>query len=328
MQHALLATLSLSLLLVPLSAQRGKPKYSWKGGLVQLEHGTPKYGKHSLDGLPPGGTWRLGRDTATVFRSEVPLLTGGRMIPPGGYRAMIQRSQDGKRYYLRLDYAGWVTGGKAEHLYFLGKLSEEKPAKKLQVRFAEQKPAKPEPTSPETGAVGQNEKKISFELGDANRRLQMTVRFGPHQLEVPFLAFAAQKGPRLRAWELSTFAIPAGLHRALSARQQPIVLGVLHPKKAQRNPGKPPFFQLIQVGEELRLVPGLHVPTAQYGFGLLEKFAASWTQTSKLSWQDAAEAAPQLRLLEAKIDRKKQLILEFVCGKQQAKAEFALPELR
>src|SRR5690606_6732183 len=56
-----------------------------------IDHGQPLWGKHTLESLPVGQQWRLGNESATCWRTAVPLIQGDVLIAPGAYRVALSR---------------------------------------------------------------------------------------------------------------------------------------------------------------------------------------------------------------------------------------------
>src|SRR5690606_15592805 len=85
------ASVLLTLLASSLCAQRGRATLQHAGLESSIDHGQPLWGKHTLESLPVGQQWRLGNESATCWRTAVPLIQGDVLIAPGAYRVALSR---------------------------------------------------------------------------------------------------------------------------------------------------------------------------------------------------------------------------------------------
>src|SRR5262245_16722941 len=73
--------------LVPAAvAQRAQAQIEWQKRQAVIDYGVVKLGKHTLDELPAGQSWRMGNNEASTLKTQVPLFVGDEQVAPGAYR--------------------------------------------------------------------------------------------------------------------------------------------------------------------------------------------------------------------------------------------------
>lgn len=227
---------------------RGKARFEWQGQELVLEHGVVPVGKHRLDELRNGETWRLGAGAITTLRTEAPLITADGVIPPGWFRAWIGRPTE-ERLALKLDGAGrWMAVG-GDDVLIDGALSfADPPGKALAVTL---RPAT-EQVDPEQVA------------------LALAVEFGAPRLTVP-LTLVGGATKKVGGAAVTWFKLPADwLEQRLElAKLTPIATVAL----AKPRKGQPATLNLLLSDTQARLVPQVEPPTADGGFGPLPELS-------------------------------------------------------
>jgi len=235
--NALPTLLALSLLPVAAFAQREAATVDFQKRKTTIEYGAVRVGKHTLEELPTGGTWRLGMNFASVWRTELPLLVGDRVLPPGAYRTNLQRIDEKTCAVFAQGSAMAYGGGGSGDVRIEGQLGTAKKAsKKLE---------------------------IDWQKGKASKLAQpatLHVQFGQHSLsgEATLLAGASA---RLGRYKLTVFAVPAEV--VASRAKHPVPVAVV-------TRGKDESWNVVLHGDEARLVPFMEAPTSSFGFGEIE----------------------------------------------------------
>ena len=290
----------------PLPAQRAKPSTAWGRRTVEIDHGKPAFGKHSLEELRPGTTWRLGNNLATVLRTQTPLLADNRIIAPGEYRVAIYRAQDGERFMLQVDHAGWAIGQDRAAIRLPATLEITEPSKRLEIKW-QKAPRDGQSVTP-----------------DPNGHMILQAQFGPNRLDVPMTLLGSTKAGKLRGWKLTAFQVPEAVLKARLGQDEPTVVGSLHPRRAPSDREAPPFFNVVVRQESIALVPALRAPVSSFGFGKLERLDTAWTTESALEWADGDDQQPFFTIPSAAL-KKRVLTLTCAWGAKTAAASLRIP---
>ncbi len=104
MKRLLIGTLGLAIFaaVAPSASAQGNPrgtsKLTLNGKAVSVEYGRPSLKGRTvqqlLEGLKPGGVWRLGADKSTTFTTATDLSFGDVKIPKGEYSLFARRDAD------------------------------------------------------------------------------------------------------------------------------------------------------------------------------------------------------------------------------------------
>lgn len=217
-----------------LCAQRGDAALEWQKRNTSIDYGAVPVGKHGIDELQAGQQWRLGMNEATTWSTEMPLLIGDRVVPPGRYRLNFTK-RELPACEVQLQGSGHALAGKGD-VTFNGKLGELKKATK------------------------------ALELSwDADRKQKVNL---PATLKIDFGAsewrgdavLLGSKEQKLGKGKLVTYSVPAKLVAGRAAQPVPIAT-------FERAKGKnPERWNLLLVGDEPRLVPWVDVPSSNRGF--------------------------------------------------------------
>lgn len=265
-------------------AQRESAKLEFQKRSTAIAYGAVRVGKHSLDSLEIGGTWRLGNNEASTWRLDMPIVASGVVLPPGEYRVnLIREAAD--RLALNLVGTRHALGADRD-LRVPGALSTNgKPSENLAIRLASA-------TKPKKGAVQLD--------------AQLAVDFGSSHWQAELALLSGEQNTKLgRGWTLEIFAVPGDLVTARGAT--PLAVGALRKKSADDK--APQAWNLILAGDEARLVPWMTAPTEQFGFAEPTAPDPEWirrgtieTPATKAEDGKAAttsEQAPPLRLVTA-----------------------------
>lgn len=297
------------------TAQRSEPTYAWQKRTIRIDHGRPPYGKHGLDELAPGTSWRLGSNNATTMDLELPLVASGRTIVPGEYRIALFRAANGTDFELQFDFASRALGRDAGALTLpAGSVTKvEKPSEELVLEFVEPEPAAPDAADRRT----QSE--------PATHDVVLRITFGPHRLDAPLTMVAVAEPIRVGRHQLLPFRLAAAHVASAQEKSEPVALAGLHPRREPSSRKEPPFFHLVLTGDELEIVPALRAPDGFFGFGELEPYAPEWTTSGSVEWLTRDQEVDRLAVTEADVSRKGELTVTFAYGSRLGTATVAIP---
>jgi len=269
-------TLIAAALLLPatLLAQRDDPTLAWEKRNTTIAYGAVPVGRHTLAELEIGGTWRLGMNEASTWSTEMPLLVGDRLLPPGEYRVNLQRL-DEKRCALVANGSGLALGGGGD-VRVEGELADaKKKTKKLELEW-------------EKGAT-----KDQPGLGAT-----IHVRFGEHAWSGETTLLGG-KTTKLGKFQLTVFTVPAKLVEG--RKTSPVPVATLSKGKAKSLEA----WNLVLNGDEAKLVPWMTAPTDSFGFGEIEPPDGERTSTGSVAAADAQVDEPiaALELVASSLDK-------------------------
>ena len=277
-------------------AQRGDASIEWQKRVIAIDYGAVAVGAHTLAELQINQPWRMGSNATTTCRAELPVLMGGRALPPGNYRlSMVRVDDDGCE--VRFEGSHHVLGSTGD-LALDGALGEaKKPSKQLEIAWQK----------------GKVEDKQHFVT-------DLSLVFGPTTWHAPakLVGGATQK---VGGYQLTVFALPAAVVAARKEAQAPI--GLL-----QRGSGKKADMWNVMLGDaEVRLVPWLELPTDNNGFGEIKAVPADQIVTGTLAAAAAADTAPERAQAEvvAATLTKGTFTLQFAVGKEVLTANVQEP---
>lgn len=258
MKRSPTSILFLGLLALPLAAQ--KATYEWQRKTTTIAYNPVPVGKHGLDELKVGDSWRLGMNEASTWTLERPIMDK-RMLPAGAFRIALRRHAEDK-LTLVLIGSGLALGG-GDDLEVEGRLQDlPKPISKLDIAFS----------------VPPTERSKS-----ANQGVNLDVGFGNKRWHAQVTLLGA-KSEKAGAWTLEVVSPSAQL---ASAEGKPAAIGLL-----TRKGGKgPTAWNLVLADEEARLVPVMAAPTANFGFGEPTPPDPAWTTTGKVTSADRDDLA-------------------------------------
>jgi hypothetical protein len=289
----------------PALAQRVEAKTTWQKHDVVIEYGPVRVGKHTLGDFAPGTQWRMGNNTASVFRTESPLLSGDAILLPGSYRVSISRREGD---VFTLDSIGGSFGlGGVNDTVFHGTLSEAKANDKLALEW------QPDPSAKDAGP---------------NKAMAVRVQFGPSVLTVPMLLLGGRSA-EVPGFGVEFFSAPVDVfeRRSEADRLTPIASFAA---KGSRDKKTPAAFNLLLGKTAARLQPQGVAPTDSYGFGEVQLPDAAFTRKGTVKWSDAPESSKPAEVLSLdKLERTKDKHLHLIvaCGKHIADVDVADPLL-
>lgn len=89
---AIVITFCLSLTFA--QSARGKSELSIGGGKATLDYGRPEIKGRTIEALPVGSEWRMGKDDATTLTTDVSLKFGDKVIQKGTYVLKAKRADE------------------------------------------------------------------------------------------------------------------------------------------------------------------------------------------------------------------------------------------
>lgn len=247
-----------------LSAQRERAEFEFQKRNTVIEYGAVPVGKHSLDELAVGTTWRLGNNIATTWLCEMPIFAGDVLLVPGHYRiGLVRDSED--RASIAFAGSGLATGSGSE-LRAQGQFEDvKKPGKRLTI---------------ELSPAGKGSKTSD------RRPLHLRVEFGPKAWVADLDVVAGTRSTKLGGgWTLDVFALPADLVNARG--QRPVAVATLQKKNLPDD--APVGWNLVLGGDEARLVPWMKAPTEQFGFGEPTAPDPEWSTTGTIEGSGDAQ---------------------------------------
>ena len=281
-----------------LLAQRETPTVELQKRSSMISYGAVPLGKHSLAELSPGATWRLGMNTASTWRTEMPVLIGEQVLAPGEYRIQLQRLSE-TRCAIEIHGSALATGG-SEELQVEADLSKEKKkAKKLRIEWRK--------------AKGKSKSKHAMPVS-------LKVHYGEHSL-AGAVTLLGGKDAKLGKDRLTVFAVPAKL---IAARKEaPVPIAVVHRGKGKSMKS----WCLVLDGDEAVLRPWMVAPTTQFGFGEVVAPSAAWTTTGEATAtaRELPKGADALQLLGVEM-RKQQATLQLAAGKELLTVTVVIPD--
>lgn len=232
-----------------LVAQRPTPTFEHGKRTAVIEFGAVPLGKHSLDELPVGQTWRLGNNEASVLRLELPLLAGDTMVAPGSYRLQLVRTAaDACALLVNGSELALAAAGDAHLPGTLAKAT--KPTKKLDIQWR---------------------KKGAATAG--NQPAQIVVSYGADEWTGDVIVLGHQP-VALPGWKIVLFEVPAA--RLEAGTPTPVAT-------FQRGDDR---WNLVVGKDAVRLIPWMSAPTEQFGFGAVVPPAADRVVTGRIGTLD------------------------------------------
>ncbi|HSR70445.1 MAG TPA: DUF2911 domain-containing protein [Acidobacteriota bacterium] len=106
----------MSLLAAPAAlAQRDTAEADIDGKQISIDYGRPSLaGRDMLGQMQPGQVWRMGMNSATMLRTETPLMFGDARVEPGSYRLWARLAENGQWELILSSNPGWYDGGASD----------------------------------------------------------------------------------------------------------------------------------------------------------------------------------------------------------------------
>ncbi|MBK8098708.1 MAG: hypothetical protein IPK26_16470 [Planctomycetes bacterium] len=258
-----LSVLFPTLLALPICAQ--KATYEWQRKTTTIAYNPVPVGKHGLDDLKVGDSWRLGMNEASTWTLQRPIMDK-RMLPAGAFRVALRRHAE-DQLTLVLIGSGLALGG-GEDLEVEGRLQDlPKPNSKLDIAFSV-----PPAERSKTDSQGVN----------------LDVAFGKKRWHSQVILLGA-KAEKVGSWTLEVVTASGQLART---QGKPAAIGLLTKKGGKG----PEAWNLVLAGDEARLVPVMAAPTANFGFGEPTPPDPAWTTAGKAVAADRNEPAKTIEL--------------------------------
>lgn len=301
--------LSWAALAALLPAQRDQARIAHGRAECVIDYGTPSWGAHSLDELPVGGTWRLGSNEATSWRTAAPILQGDVLLPPGAYRVKLgRRTKD--VFTVTFDEAALALGRTGDVLLVCTRVADATtPSKKLALALA-----KAAGNAQDGGAAGT----------PGAQRTHLDVRFGPHQLAAEFDLLAGEELAASAKYRLVGWSLPATVVDQRLDKGEPVIVATFVPKQKPRHQD-PALFNVVVTADAAEVVPGLLMPEDSFGFGKVAPPDPAWRRPGSLAWEELATPATGFEL-KGRADRKEKcFVLELRCGKRSGVVKVTEP---
>ena len=113
---ALSAAVVLACAAAPAQAQRPTASFEWQKHEAGVTYGVPRVGKHTLDELKVGDSWRMGAFNASNLVTTAPLIVGDSVVAPSAFRVQVART-GAEKFELLIEGAGTAVeaGGDDVH---------------------------------------------------------------------------------------------------------------------------------------------------------------------------------------------------------------------
>jgi hypothetical protein len=282
-------------------AQKLETRFEWQKRVACFTYGVPRVGKHTLDDLKVGTSWRMGANDITTLAVDAPLLVGDGFVPPGVYRVNVGRPASDS-FNLAIEGAATRTAGGTENVVVPATLANAPKANdKLEITF--------------TPAKEQNDAEL--------RLLTLSVQFGIPRLTVPMTIVGTQSF-KTKNFTVDAFKLPEKWVLAQLRLKNPAPVALLV-RVDKPGAGIPERLNLLLSENEATLVPTMRAPTESYGFGAIPKLDPDWILKGSVTWSDAAKEADHFRVDSVSIDARHVLHVTAVCGARQA--AIAVPTL-
>src|SRR5690606_6379572 len=258
----------------------------------------PLWGKHTLESLPVGQQWRLGNESATCWRTAVPLIQGDVLIAPGAYRVALSRRGE-QSFTVDFASAAMAFGGNGTP-GFAAKLvpGKHEVEKRLTLELRR------------TDGKGQNKN-----AGAAELPALLQIRFGPHRADAEFTVPGARELLASSRFRLIGWSLPSKLVEDRLAAGEGVPIATFVPVGKPRKQD-PEVFNVVIRAQGAELIPGLRMPEDSFGFGDVAPPSPAWRQPAEVEWSDLAQPTERLEFAGKPGRKDKLLVLELRCGKR------------
>lgn len=271
-------------------AQRPTVEFKIKDKRVAVEYGAVPAGRHNLDELKVGETWRMGNNNASSMQTDLPLYAGDRLVAPGGYGVNVARPSD-KELEFNVLAAGAALGASGA-IGFAGEPTKlEKPAKKLDVSIVDAGKAEP-----------------------GTKAAKIVVQYAGHKFESPVTVVGA-KSAKAGEWAVDLFTYPKDyLSKRLEAGTATPVATIRRPDPTDAK--KTLAFNVVATKDKAQLVPWMAAPTDNRGFGEAKAPASDAIKDGKAEWAAGQKKTEHLDLEKAEFKKGEGLVLRVNLGDQ------------
>jgi hypothetical protein len=288
------ASTLLALLLAPITlAQREEAEVEWQKRRAKIEYGVVGVGRHKLDELQVGTDWRMGRNEASVLRTEMALLLGDRVVVPGSYRVKVAR-QGPEDFALQLDGGslGEAPQGSPGPVHAKAELKKpDKPSKVLEVTF-----------------------KADGKSTNGIQQAKVTIVYGENQIVAP-VSLVGTKSQKAGGWTVDGFTLPAELVEKRVA-EKPIPVAAFKKESGEK---KNPFhvWNLVVGKESAELWPAPAAPTDSFGFGEVKGLEGSMmVKATSVKWEESKDSKPFLEVTKVEMAKGKGATIVIAVGRQ------------
>lgn len=272
------------------AAQRPTPEFKVKDRRLMIEYGAAIAGKHNLEELKVGTTWRMGTNNGSTFLTDLPVIAGDRLVAPGGYGANIARAGEKDVEFnvvgAQLAFAGSGSIGLAGSL---GRL--EKAAKKLDINFA---------------SGGKDEPGVKL--------AKIVLQFGQDKFEAPMKVVTA-KTSKAGEWTVDVFTYPAEFvtKRLEAGTATPLAtLRRADPVDAKKTLA----YNVMVTKEKAKLVPWMTPPTENRGMGEPAAPDEALMKEGKAEWSAAQKKTETAESEKVEFKKGEGVTIKLNCGEQ------------
>ena len=283
----------------PAAQAQGEARIDHQKRAAFFTYGVPRVGKHTLDELQVGNTWRMGANSISTITLEAPLITADTIVPPGVYRVNIARPSS-EKFELTIEGSGrYMAAGGDDVKVPVALETSKKPNDKLEIALL---PAKDQP-DPELRA-------FTFQL-----------QFGA-PIVTATMSIAGTQPLKAKGFAVDAYKLPAEWlgDRLLLAKHTPVASLVRSGKVPD---GVPARLNLLVSDTEAVLMPAGVAPTENRGFGVIPSPDRKWTFKGKAEWTAAQKPSEHFRVDTCEIDKDGLLKMVAVCGDKQASIQVA-----
>lgn len=268
--------------------------FEWQKRKVALNFESPRVGKHTLNELRVGETWRLGANAITTMTFDTALVAGDGVVAPGTYRVNLARPGQ-KDFALTIEGAGSWTLAALPDVSAPGTYSEaKKPNDKLEIFCSADK------TQPDAEM----------------RALNYEIQFGSPVITVP-VTIVGTTSQAAKGFTLDAFKFPSELLKnRLEAGMTTPVLSLA--RKQKPRDGEPARLNLLLGEKEAILIPAATPPTENRGFGAVPKPDGKWILRGTVAWTTTQKPADHFRVDTVEFDKEGALHVIACCGDRQA----------
>jgi hypothetical protein len=290
------------------SAQRPEAKFEWQKHEAVVSYGVPRVGKHTLDELQVGSTWRMGAFAVSTLTTQAPLIAGDSVVAPGAYRVNVARPAK-EKFELTIEGAGSaVDSGNADVLAPATLAQAKTPNEKLEIALAPAPAPAPAPAKDQTDA----------EL----RALNLSVQYGAPLLTVPLTIVGTQPMKVKGFAALDVFKLPEPwLSKRLKDKKHSPVATLVRSGKV--GSGESDRLNLMLAEDGVVLLPAMLAPTENNGFGAIPKPDGLWTFQGTVKWGEAAKPSPCFHVETAEIEKDGTLHVAATLGARSAEIRVA-----
>ena len=286
-----------ALALVPSAlGQRKEASFEWQKRSATFTYGVPRVGKHSIDELKVGETWRMGSGPITTLTVEAPLVADNFVIPPGVYRVNLARPE-AQKFELTIEGAGSGLAAGGDDVKAPATYGDAKKANEALELLFEVAAAAPAPPSATGGALVEP----TLANDPEAKPLQLVIQFGAPRVVVP-LTIVGTQPLKAKGFAVDAFKFEERwLGRRLELAKATPILSLTRSGKLPD--GVPARLNLLLSEKTVVLTPALVEPTENNGFGVIPKPDAAWILDGTVAWSDAPARADHLHVVTNEIDK-------------------------